>query len=104
MLRHLGIPRAHIAGHSHGAAIALQWALDAPEEVQSLALLEAPLVNTIPSGPSFWEAVASVRRDMYERGDKVGATDAFLTAVVGPDYRQFITKFLPPGAFEMAVA
>ena len=72
LLRHLGIPRAHIAGHSYGAAIALQWALDAPEEVQSLALLEAPLVNTIPSGPSFWEGVASVRRDMYERGDKVG--------------------------------
>jgi hypothetical protein len=52
--------------------------------------------NTIPLGPSFWEGVASVRRDMYERGDKVGATDAFLTAVVGPDYRQFIAKFLPP--------
>ena len=104
LLRHLGIPRAHIAGHSYGAAIALQWALDAPEEVQSLALLEAPLVNTIPSGPSFWEGVASVRRDMYERGDKVGATDAFLTAAVGPDYRQFITKFLPVGAFDMAVA
>ena len=29
LLRHLGIPRAHIAGHSYGAAIALQWALDA---------------------------------------------------------------------------
>jgi pimeloyl-ACP methyl ester carboxylesterase len=84
----LGIPRAHIAGHSYGAAIALQWALHAPEEVQSLA----PLVNTIPSGPSFWEGVASVRRDMYERGDKVGATDAFLTSVVGPDYRQFTAK------------
>jgi hypothetical protein len=40
---------------------------------------------------------------MYERGDKVGATDAFLTAVVGPDYHQFIAKFLPAGAFEMAV-
>ena len=78
-------------------------ALDAPEEVQSLALLEAPLVNAIPSGPSFWEA-ESVRRDMNERGDNVGATDAFLTAVVGPDYRQFIAKFLPAEAFEMAVA
>ena len=43
LLRHLGIPRAHIAGHSYGAAIALQWALDAPEEVQCLALLEARL-------------------------------------------------------------
>jgi pimeloyl-ACP methyl ester carboxylesterase len=28
-LRHLGIPRAHVSGHSYGAAIAIQWALDA---------------------------------------------------------------------------
>ena len=50
LLRHLGITRAHIAGHSYGAAIALQWALDAPDEVQSLALLEAPLFEGIPGG------------------------------------------------------
>ena len=29
LLRHLGIPRAHVSGHSYGAAIAIQWALDA---------------------------------------------------------------------------
>jgi pimeloyl-ACP methyl ester carboxylesterase len=104
LLRHLGITRAHIAGHSYGAAIALQWALDAPEEVQSLALLEAPLFEAIPSGPTFWEGVAAVRQDLYERGDKVGATDAFLTGVVGAEYRQIIAKSLPPGAFELAVA
>jgi pimeloyl-ACP methyl ester carboxylesterase len=104
LLRHLGVARAHIAGHSYGAAIALQWACDAPPEVQSLALLEPPLFAEIPSGPTFWDGVASVRRDMYDRGDKVGATDAFLTAVVGADYRQVIAQFLPPGAFELAVS
>jgi len=40
---------------------------------------------------------------MYEPGDKVGATDAFLTGVVGADYRRVIETFLPPGAFELAV-
>lgn len=40
LLRHLGIPRAHIAGHSYGATIALQGALDAPTQVRSLALLD----------------------------------------------------------------
>ena len=103
-MHHLGIPRAHIAGHSYGAAIALQWALDAPEEVRSMALLEAPLFDAIPSGPTFWEDIGSVRRDMYERGDKVGAVDAFLTGVVGADYRQIIAESLPPGALELAVA
>jgi pimeloyl-ACP methyl ester carboxylesterase len=104
LLRHLGSTRTHIAGHSYGAAIALQWALDAPEEVQSLALLEAPLFGAIPSGPAFWEGVAAVRRDLYERGDKVGAAHAFLTGVVGAEYRQVIATSLPPGAFELAVA
>jgi pimeloyl-ACP methyl ester carboxylesterase len=104
LLRHLGVARAHIAGHSYGAAIALQWVLHAPTEVQSLALLEPPLFAAIPSGPTFWDGVAAVRQNLYERGDKVGATDAFLTAVVGAAYRQSLEQFLPPGAFELAVA
>lgn len=103
LLSHLGLTRAHVAGHSYGAAITLQWALDAPEEVATLGLLEPPLFDAIPSGPAFWEGVASVRRELYEPGDKAGAVDAFLTAVVGADYRQALDKFLPPGAFELAV-
>jgi len=102
LLRYLGIPRTHVAGHSYGAAIALQWALDAPTEVQSLALLEPPLLASIPSGPMFWDGVAAIRA-MYERGEKVEATDAFCTGVAGPEYHQIIDKTLPPGAFELAV-
>jgi pimeloyl-ACP methyl ester carboxylesterase len=102
LLRHLGIPRTHIAGHSYGAAIALQWALDAPAEVRSLALLEPPPFASTPSGPTFWERIASIRA-MYERGDKVGAADAFCAGVAGPEYRQIIDTALPPGAFELAV-
>jgi len=37
---HLGVGRAHVVGHSTGANIALQLALDRPEVVQTLALLE----------------------------------------------------------------
>jgi pimeloyl-ACP methyl ester carboxylesterase len=103
LIRHLGLARVHVAGHSYGAAIALQWALDAPAEVQSLALLEPPLFDAIPSGPTFWEAVAGIRRDLYAQGNKVGTIDAFLTGVVGPDYRQVITRYLPSGALELAV-
>jgi hypothetical protein len=40
---------------------------------------------------------------MYDPGDKAGAIDAFLTAVVGANYRQIIEQFLPPGALELAV-
>jgi pimeloyl-ACP methyl ester carboxylesterase len=103
LLRHLGIPRAHVAGHSYGGAIALQLALDTPEDVHSLALLEPALLNSVPSGPTFWEGVAVVG-EMYEKGDKVGTTDAFLTAVCGAAYQQLLDAFLPPGTYDLAVS
>jgi pimeloyl-ACP methyl ester carboxylesterase len=40
---------------------------------------------------------------MYDPGDKAGAIDAFLTAVVGANYRQIIEQVLPAGALELAV-
>jgi pimeloyl-ACP methyl ester carboxylesterase len=70
LIRHLQIPRAHVAGHSYGGAIALQWALDAPEDVHSLALLEPALVNSVPSSSLFWDWVASVRQNNYEHGTR----------------------------------
>jgi pimeloyl-ACP methyl ester carboxylesterase len=104
LLRDLGISRAHVAGHSYGAVIALQLALDAPDLVASMALLEPPLLALVPSGPAFLQQVATAIRAMYERGDKVGAIDAFLTGVSGPGYREVLDTFLPPGAFDLAIA
>jgi pimeloyl-ACP methyl ester carboxylesterase len=40
LLDALGIQRAHVAGHSWGAAISMQLAADAPERVGSLVLLD----------------------------------------------------------------
>jgi pimeloyl-ACP methyl ester carboxylesterase len=101
LLRHLGIPRAHVAGHSYGGAIALQLALDAPDAVASLALLEPALVALVPSGQPFLETLDSLRA-MHQRGDRAAALDAFLTRVMGPGYRPVLEKALP-GAFEMAL-
>ncbi len=103
LLRYLDIPRAHVAGHSYGGAIAIQLSLDTPDLVGSLALLEPALVSSIPSGPMFQEALAPIQ-SMYQRGDRAGATGAFMAFVLGPEYRQLLEKCLPPGAFELAVA
>ena len=40
LMRHLGIERAHIVGHSSSAVIALQLALDCPSAVHTLVLME----------------------------------------------------------------
>ena len=37
LLNHLGIASAHVAGHSFGAGVALQMAIDAPGRVRKLA-------------------------------------------------------------------
>src|SRR5215217_2315859 len=52
LLDHLGIARAHIAGHSSGAAVAAELALTSPQIVQSLVLLELSLLS-MPSGEAF---------------------------------------------------
>ena len=44
LIRYLGVERVHVVGHSAGGCMALQLALDFPEVVHSLALLEPALM------------------------------------------------------------
>ena len=100
LLRYLGIERAHVVGHSSSANIALQLALDAPEVVHSLAVLE-PALYSVPSART--SRVAEAALQLYHAGDKAGAMDTFLRAVCGPDYRNVLERALP-GAFDQHVA
>jgi pimeloyl-ACP methyl ester carboxylesterase len=100
LLGTLGIDRAHVVGHSYGGVIALQLALDAPELVHSLSLLE-PALFAVPSGPQLLEAMGPLA-GLYQAGDKAGAIDAFERAVIGPDYRASLEERVP-GAFDQAV-
>jgi pimeloyl-ACP methyl ester carboxylesterase len=103
LMRRLGIERAHIVGHSSSAVIALQLALDFPDAVQTLALMESarPVPPTELQADFVGEFVEqAVRR--YRGGDKAGALDTFFQGVFGPDYRGALDQGLP-GAFEQAV-
>jgi pimeloyl-ACP methyl ester carboxylesterase len=101
LMRHLGIARAHLAGHSYGGIIALQLALDHPETVGSIALLEPALVAFVPDAAAFNDGVGSVVK-RYIDGDKAGALDGFLSAVGGPNPRGILDRV--PGAYQMALA
>ncbi|MDQ3296435.1 MAG: alpha/beta hydrolase [Myxococcota bacterium] len=81
LLDHLGIARAHIAGHSSGAAVALQLAIDHPEKVHSLVLLE-PSLLTVPGAQAFF-AKAGPAFDAFAAGDREQAIAIFLAAASG---------------------
>jgi pimeloyl-ACP methyl ester carboxylesterase len=104
LMRHLGIERAHIVGHSSSAVIALQLALDSPDAVHTLVLMESarPTPQTEKQA-EFVRAFVEPAVQRYRDGDKASAVDTFFRGVFGPEYRAALDKGLP-GAFEQAVA
>ena len=103
VMHHLGVQRAHLVGQSYGGLILLQMALDTPDAVHTLALLEPALPSVLFTSPAFG-AVMAKAASLYESGDKAGAMDTFGQEVAGADYRAVFDQTLPPGYFERWVA
>ena len=97
-MQRLGLPRAHIVGHSSGGLIALQFALDYPAATRSLVLLEPALSIPGVASPGIAQAVR-----IYRSGDRAGAIDAFMRAVAGSDWREHVEREIPLG-FSQALA
>ena len=96
LLRHLGVRRAHVAGHSIGGLIALQLALDVPEVVHSLVLLE-PSLPMIPSAKASFGRLFGPMMQAYRSGDKSKAVEAFSDPVFGPGWQTLIEHAVPGG-------
>jgi pimeloyl-ACP methyl ester carboxylesterase len=84
LLDHLGIRRAHIVGHSSGAAVAVQMALDHSGLVHTLSLLELSLLS-VPSAAALLQA-ASPAFESYAAGDRETAFATFMSTVSGLDW------------------
>jgi pimeloyl-ACP methyl ester carboxylesterase len=96
LLSHLGVGRAHVVGHSTGANVALQLALDRPEVVQTLALLE-PWMTASASAPAFFEQ-AGPPVEAYNSGQKETAMAGFISLASGLDWetaRAVIEDYVP---------
>jgi pimeloyl-ACP methyl ester carboxylesterase len=96
LLEHLGVRRAHIAGHSTGGSIGAQLALDHPEKVHTLTLLEPTMVS-LPLGGPFLEAASAVF-EAYRSGDHSGAFATFVSAASGLDWdvcRELLEERIP---------
>lgn len=98
LLRRLSVERAHVVGHSYGGVVALQLALDAPDVVHSLALLE-PALMIGDSAAGYRESLQRGRRRFHEAGS-AAVVGEFLQAR-WPAYREQIEAILP-GALRQA--
>lgn len=103
LLDALGIARAHVAGHSFGGTVALQMAVDAPERVHTLTVLEPALLIALPSGAQTTEAMMPVVGAYLEQ-DHETAVARFMTLIAGPEFRSRIDKALGSAALAQAVA
>ncbi|WP_330295135.1 alpha/beta fold hydrolase [Streptomyces sp. NBC_00503] len=103
LLDHLGIDRAHVAGHSSGAAVAAQLAQDYPDRIATVALLELSLLS-VPSGEAFF-AQAAPAFAAYADGDAERAVELFLSLVSGMDGERCraLLEDRMPGGVEQAV-
>lgn len=93
LMRHLGLAKAHLVGHSIGACIALEAALQEPEAVGSVALLEPPVMTATPD-PSPVLTVLRSTVALWKQGDVAGAMDTFMRGVVDPDYERVLDRAL----------
>jgi pimeloyl-ACP methyl ester carboxylesterase len=95
LLRYLGVERAHVVGHSYGGAVALQLALDWPEIVQTLALLE-PALMAGDSSTGYRDALAHGAK-RYREADAEVVVEEFLEARC-PGHRDVLDRALPEAA------
>jgi pimeloyl-ACP methyl ester carboxylesterase len=103
LLTHLGVDRAHVVGHSTGANVALQLALDRPQVVQTLALLE-PWLTASASAPAFFEQAAAPM-EAYASGEKETAMAGFISLASGLDWEtaRAVIDDCVPGAVAQAI-
>ena len=104
LLDHLGLRPVHVAGHSSGAAVAAQLALDHPEHVRTLMLLEPSLIS-VPSLEAFFTQVEPAL-EAYASGDQAGALAIFMSAVSGLEWTSgsALLEEAVPGAVQQAIA
>jgi 3-oxoadipate enol-lactonase len=96
MLKELGISRTHVVGHSAGGPIAIQIAVDAPELVQSLTLLE-PAIQTAPMAADFHKMLTPLV-EMHHAGQSAKAVHLFMRSAVSRDWRERTESVLPGAA------
>ncbi|OMQ15201.1 hypothetical protein A7K94_0211205 [Modestobacter sp. VKM Ac-2676] len=101
LLSALAVGSAHVVGVSYSAAVALQLAVDHPDAVGTLTLVEPPPVHG-PRDAAFRAANAELLRDRQARGAEAAA-DRFLARTMGPAWRDQLDAVVP-GSWAQALS
>jgi pimeloyl-ACP methyl ester carboxylesterase len=99
VMEHFGVERAHVESLSGGGPIALQLALDYPEAVNSLALLEPALSTALADSEQIMGVIGTTFQHV-EQGDLEGAVEVFAGEVVGEDHFEAFDQNMPEDWFE----
>ncbi len=98
--------RRIVVGHSYGGGIAIQLALDSPQYVHSLSLLEPMLpqaiMSELPSLVAEFNKAFFQTAQVYQQGNKAAAIESAVKFSAGADLVSKLDSILP-GAMEQAV-
>jgi pimeloyl-ACP methyl ester carboxylesterase len=92
LLEALGIDKAHIVGHSFGASVTLQMAVDRPDLVHSLVIMDPPIFAPGSPPASFIRLI-----DDYQAGKGAEAMNEFSGMSYGDDWRTLALRVNPDG-------
>jgi pimeloyl-ACP methyl ester carboxylesterase len=92
LLDELGVSAAHVVAHSGGGPIAIQLAIDEPDTVRSLVLLEPALMNAAMAA-GFHEMINPLIK-MHQTGDSANAVDLWMSAG-NVDWKTLIEDRIP---------
>ncbi len=96
VLRHAGVHRTHVVGHSSGGWIAVQLAMREPDIVHSLTLMEPAIYAIEPSWTPMMLEFLKPLYELYDR-DPDAAAEMLAENGEGKDWRSFADT-LPGGA------
>ena len=101
----LELDAVHVVGHSSGALIAFQMAVDRPRLVHSLTLIEPAACGPfqVPAFAELGERFVGPAMGAFAAGDLQGAFDTFMRGVCGDRSRDIIEQSLGREGYEQAV-
>jgi pimeloyl-ACP methyl ester carboxylesterase len=102
---HLGLQRIHWVGHSSSCQMGLQLALDRPNLIASLVLLEPAAVGGffVPASEELARRFVGPAMAQAAAGDIDAAFDTFMRGVCGASYRDVLSARLGSAGLDRAV-